>query len=74
MITLSTELNVAEADLKLSRLEAAGFHPTLTNTDAASWMGCASTLGGILVQVPENEAADAKEFLDGTVILEKPLE
>ncbi len=74
MTTLSTELNVAEADMKFSRLEAAGFHPSLTNTDAVGWMGCASTLGGMLVQVPEDEAADAKEFLDGTVILDKPLE
>jgi hypothetical protein len=74
MTTLSTELNVAEADMKLSRLEAAGFHPTLTNTDAASWMGCAGALGGMLVQVPEDEAADAKEFLDSTVTLDKPLE
>jgi hypothetical protein len=46
MTTLSTELNVAEADMKVSRLEAAGFHPSITNTDAAAWMGCspASTL------------------------------
>lgn len=74
MTTLSTELNVAEADVKVSRLEAAGFHPSLANTDAAAWMGCASTLGGLLVQVPDEEAADAKEFLDGTVTLDKPLE
>lgn len=74
MTTLSTELNVAEADMKFSRLEAAGFHPSITNSDAAAWMGCAGTLGGMLVQVPEDEAADAKEFLDGTVILDKPLE
>ena len=66
MITLSTELNIAEADLKLSRLEAAGFHPTLTNTDAASWMGCAGALGGMLVQVPENDA-EGKDTGDYTV-------
>ncbi len=74
MTTLSTELNVAEADVKVSRLEAAGFHPSISNTDAAAWMGCASSLGGLLVQVPDEEAADAKEFLDGTVTLDKPLE
>jgi len=74
MTTLSTELNVAEADVKVSRLEAAGFHPSITNTDAVAWMGCASTLGGLLLQVPDEEAAEAKEFLDGTVTLDKPLE
>ena len=74
MTTLSTELNVAEADIKVSRLEAAGFHPSITNTDAAAWMGCASTLGGLLLQVPDEEAEEAKEFLDGIVTLEKPLE
>ena len=74
MTTLSTELNIAEADMKFSRLDAAGFHPSITNSDAVAWMGCASTLGGLLLQVPEDEAAEAKEFLEGTVTLDKPLE
>jgi hypothetical protein len=50
--------------MKRSRLEAAGFHPTLANEDAALWLGTAITIGGILLQVPEAEAADAKDFLD----------
>jgi hypothetical protein len=50
--------------MKRSRLEAAGFHPALANEDAALWLGTAITIGGILLQVPEAEAADAKEFLE----------
>ena len=53
-----------DAQMKRSRLETAGFHPTLTNEDAALWLGTAITIGGILLQVPEAEAADAKDFLD----------
>ena len=74
MITLSTELNIAEADLKFSRLEAAGFHPFISQVASAIWGGTAIASGGIRVQVPEDEAAEAKEFLDGTVTLDKPLE
>ena len=74
MITLSTELNATEADMKFSRLEAAGFHPFISQMASAIWLGTAIATGGILVQVPEDEAAEAREFLDGTVTLDKPLE
>lgn len=73
MITLSIELNATEADMKSSRLEAAGFHPFVSQLASATWGG-SITSGGILLQVPDDEAADAKEFLDGTVTLDKPLE
>jgi hypothetical protein len=36
----------------------------LANEDTALWLGTAITIGGILLQVPEAEAADAKEFLE----------
>jgi hypothetical protein len=36
----------------------------LANEDAALWLGTAITIGGILLQVPEAEADDAKEFLE----------
>ena len=64
-VTIFTAFNPAEAQLVRSRLEAAGFHPFVANEDAALSMdGYGITVGGILVQVPEVEAADAKEFLN----------
>jgi hypothetical protein len=63
LVTISKELNDMDAQMKRSRLEAAGFHPALANEDAALWLGTAITIGGILLQIPESEAADAKEFL-----------
>jgi hypothetical protein len=64
LVTISKELNDMDAQMKRSRLEAAGFHPMLANEDAALWLGTAITIGGILLQVPEAEVADAKEFLE----------
>jgi hypothetical protein len=51
-----------------SRLEAAGFHPFVTDElSALSIDGYALATGGIRVQVPESEAADAREFLNPPV-------
>jgi hypothetical protein len=57
--------NVTDAQLVFSRLEAADFHPVIFNEYAAIEIfgGFGGGLGGVLVQVPENEAADALEFL-----------
>lgn len=74
LITISKELNLAEADLKFSRLEAGGFHPYLQNESAALYLGTAIGAGGFLLQVPEAEAAEAKEFLASPVTLDEPLE
>jgi hypothetical protein len=64
-VTVRTAFNPADAQLARSRLEAAGFHPFVANeTSALSMDGYGLTVGGILVQVPEEEAADAREFLD----------
>ena len=53
-----------EAQLVRSRLEAAGFHPFVANENCRLGMAGYSPLAsGIRVQVPETEAADAKEFL-----------
>ena len=53
-----------DADLVRSRLEAAEFHPVITHAlSALSMDGYALAAGGILVQVPDAEAAEAKEFL-----------
>ncbi len=64
LITIQTAFNPADAQLVRSRLEAAGFHPVVTHElSALSLDGYAMAAGGILVQVPESEAAEAKEFL-----------
>jgi len=74
LITISKELNLAEADLKMARLNAANFHPFLQNESSALYLGTAVGAGGFLIQVPEDEAAEATEFLNSPVILDKPLE
>ena len=62
--TVFTAFTPADAQLACSRLEAAGFHPFVANENASSYLGgyCAATM--IRIQVPEAEAADAKEFLN----------
>ena len=62
--TIYKALNPAEAQLLYSRLEAAGFHPFVANEMAAGWLGGTSTATLLRIEVPEAEAADAKEFLD----------
>jgi hypothetical protein len=62
--TVYRAFNPADAHLVRSRLEAAGFHAFVTNElSALSMDGYALAAGGILVQVPPEEAAEAKEFL-----------
>jgi len=64
LVTVFRALNPADAHLVRSRLEAAEFHPVVTHElSALSMDGYALAAGGILVQVPDEEAADAKEFL-----------
>lgn len=74
LVTISKELNLAEADLKFARLDAANFHPVLQNESSALYLGTAVGAGGFLIQVPEDEVAAAQEFLASPVTLEKPLE
>ncbi|MCX7866422.1 hypothetical protein [Limisphaera sp. VF-2] len=64
LVTIATLLNPAEAHLLRSRLETAGFHPQVVHEDAAlSLGGYALAAGGILVQVPESEAHEVRQFL-----------
>ncbi len=63
-VTVITTANLTEAQLHCSRLEAAGFHPFVANENTASWLAGYSVLANVQVQVPEAEAADAKEFLN----------
>jgi hypothetical protein len=65
IVTIYKAFNPADAQLVRSRLEAAGFHPFVADElSALSIDGYALAVGGIRVQVPENEVADVREFLD----------
>jgi hypothetical protein len=64
-VTVYKALNPADAQLIFSRLEAAAFHPFVADEMAAlSMEGYALAAGGIRVQLPESEFAEAREFLD----------
>lgn len=65
LVTISTAFNPADAQLTRSRLEAAGFHPFIKNEIAGMvFEGYVMGVGGIQVQVPEDEVAEVKEFLE----------
>ena len=64
LVTVFSAFSPAEAQLIRSRLEAAGFDAVVNHEAAALWMdGYSMATGGILVQVPDAEAAEANEFL-----------
>ncbi len=64
LVTIANVLNPAEAGLICSRLESADFHPFMPDQfSAVNTDGYTLAIGGIRIQVPENEAAEAKEFL-----------
>ena len=68
LVTISNELNATEAQMKRARLEAAGFHPVVAGElSALSMDGYSLAAGGIRVQVPESESADAREFISAPV-------
>ena len=65
LVTIFRAFNPADAHLVRSRLEAAEFHPVVMHElSSLSLDGYAMAAGGILVQVPEEEFADARELLD----------
>jgi len=64
-VTLTKVFSPAEADLIRSRLEAAGFQVMLKNLGAAlSTEGYSMVTGGIWVQVPSANEAEARMLLD----------
>jgi hypothetical protein len=64
LVTVYTSFSPAEAQLIRSRLEASNFHAVVMHElSALSLDGYSMAAGGILVQVPEEEVADAKELL-----------
>jgi hypothetical protein len=61
--TVFTTFSYPTAQLVRSQLEAAGFHPFVLNENASITLGGFSKSTIISVQVPESEAAAAREFL-----------
>jgi len=73
LVTVFRAFNPADAQLARSRLEAAGFHAAVMHElSSLSMDGYAMAAGGILVQVPDEEAADAKEFLAAPAPSDEP--
>jgi hypothetical protein len=67
LVTVFRTFNPAEAELVRSRLDAAGFDTNLKHDLAALSMdGYALGVGGILVEVPEDKAEEAKALLAST--------
>jgi hypothetical protein len=62
--TIFQAFNPIDAQLVRSRLEASGFHPIVSHElSALSMDGYALAAGGILVQVPMEEAEEVRAFL-----------
>jgi hypothetical protein len=64
-VTIHKAVSAADAQVVRSRLAAANFHPFVPD-DLSAFGSDPLALGadGIRIQVPANEAADAKEFLE----------
>jgi hypothetical protein len=63
MVTVVRHLNAASADLDAARLEAAGFTVLRHSEMSAMTEGYAAIVGGIRIQVPADQAEDARAFL-----------
>jgi putative signal transducing protein len=63
LVTIFSAFNAAEAHLVRARLEAAEFHPIISNEMTALMLPLYSTVGTVHVQVPEDEVKDARELL-----------
>ena len=64
LVTVYRSFSIAEAQLVRSRLEAAEMHPIVANEYAAVAMdGYSQAVGGVLVQVPEDEAEGARVLI-----------
>ena len=67
LVTVYRALNPADAQLIRSRLDAANLQASVTHElSALSLDGYALAAGGILVQVPEDQAEDARELINAT--------
>ena len=71
LVTIFKAFSPIEAEMTRGRLETAGFHAVVIGELAALSMdGYSLATAGIRVQVPEDEAAEAREFLDAGPIAE----
>lgn len=67
LVTVFSTFSVAEAQLVCSRLEAAGFTAKVTHELAAlSMEGYSMATGGVRVEVPAEEAVDARELISSS--------
>ena len=64
LVTVFSTFNPAEAELIRSRLELAEFDVSIKNDDSARAWGGGIVSGGLFVQVPDDQAVDAKALLD----------
>jgi hypothetical protein len=62
-VTVSRANSPAEADLVRSRLEANGFFVNLKSEDEAISFGYGTPIGGVQVQVAEDQAESARALL-----------
>ena len=68
LVTIYHGANPADTQLVFSRLEAADFHPFIPNENSMfSMEGYGLAIGLNCIQVPDDELAAAKEFLDTPV-------
>ncbi len=65
--TVFQTFNSAEANLVVAQLEAAGFEPNILNEFSTLTLLSSNTGGGIQVQVPEAQAADARALINSTI-------
>lgn len=73
LVTVFTAFSPAEAQLIRSRLEASNFHAVVTHElSALSLDGYSMAAGGIRVQVPEDEVADARALIEAGQSSEEP--
>ena len=64
LVTVYSTFSSADAHVVRSRLEASDLHAMVNNELAALSMdGYSMATGGILVQVPEEEAEEARELI-----------
>jgi hypothetical protein len=65
LVTVYQAFNPGDAQVIRSRLEASGFHALVANElSSLSMDGYAMAAGGILVQVPDEEVADARALIE----------
>ena len=65
LVTVFRSYNLTDADLVKSRLEAAGFMAQLVHDLAAlGTEGYSMTTGGVKVQVPADQAQDARTLIE----------